>query len=218
MRVIPSAISGTWGTTGGSVNPTNGNATLLEVPHAAASITVTFSCGSGFSCIIPFSVLSPSGYIAPTITPITGYGINDAGAGMMIDLWLPPTEVSFYRVEIIEVGAVSTNATGYFANTNVWPVWKLDHGLCGAGSWVAVGMDNHIGTDKANSGTCPAPWADGHFSWPIPGGWRVTGDIPTNALPWSDQDFTICGNGTVSLLKFCHGVTRATNNVYTVVY
>lgn len=218
MRIIPSGISGTWSTTGGSINPTNSNATLLEVPHAATSITVTVSCGSGFSCDIPFSVLPPSGYIAPTNTPITGYGANVAGAGMMIDLWLPPTNVSFYRVEIVEVGEVSTNAKGYFANTNVWPSWKLDHRLCGAGTWVPVGMDNHVGTDTANSGTCPTPWADGHFSWPIPGGWRVVGDTPTNNLPWSDQDFTINTNGTVAVQKFGHGVTRTTNDVYTVVY
>lgn len=218
LRIMPSGISGTWSTSGGNINPAIGNSTFVEVPHVATSITVTVSCGSGVLCDIPFSVLEPSGYLAPVNTPITGYGTNIAGAGMTINLWLPPTNVSFYRVEIVEVEAISTNATGYFANTNVWPAWKLDHGLCGAGAWVPVGMNNYIGTDTANSGACPPPWTDGHFSWPIPGGWRVIGNTPTNNLPWSDQDFTINSNGTVTLLKFGHGVTRATNDVYTVVY
>lgn len=173
---------------------------------------------NGFTLAIQFSVLEPSGYFAPSISPITGYGTNVAGAGMNIDLWLTPTNVSFYRVEIVEVGAISTNATGYFANTNVWPAWKLDHGLCGAGTWISVKMNNHIASDRANSGICPPVWADGHFSWPIPGGWRVIGNSKTNHLPWSDQTFSISSSGAVSVLKFEHGVTRNTSDLYTIVY
>ena len=118
LKITPSSINGTWRTSAGSVSPTNGNATLFEAPHTATPAVVTVTCGNSASYAIDFSVLPPSGYLALTNTPITGYGVNVSGAGMTIDLWLPPTNVSFYRVEIIEAGAVSTNATGYFANTN----------------------------------------------------------------------------------------------------
>ena len=216
LRIIPSSVTGTWISTAGSVNPTNGNSTLFEAPHTATSSVVMVTIGNEFSFTVTFSVLSPSGYIAKTNTPITGYGTNIAGAGMTIGLWLPPTNVSFYRVEVVEVAAVSTNATGYFANTNVWPAWKLDHGLCGAGKWVPVSVNNYIGTDTANSGVCPPTWADGHFTWPIPGGWRVVSETPTNSLTWSDQDFTIDPSGTVTVQKFGRTVRRQTNDVYTI--
>ncbi len=141
---------------------------------------------------------------------------------MGLALYLMPTNVSFYNVWFMEVGMVSKNATGYFANTNVWPASILDHSLNGANNPTQVQMDNFMGnigypSDIANSGICPKPWGNGYFSWPIPAVWWVYGNNTTNSLPWSDQHFFIDTSGTVTIEKFGHTVTRQTNNVYTVV-
>ena len=211
----------TWSVSGGgTLDNTNSLTPTLTASHNAAANVVTVHFDGG-TCDKPFSVVEPNGYYASNVTAIVGYGVNNAGAGMWIPLWLTPRSVSFYKVQISEVGRVSTNATGYFTNTSVWPTNYLDHGANGAGSWVQIHMDNYIGRDKANSGTCPqlpsGGWSAGHFSWPIPAVWQVVGDTTTNFFPWSDQDFTIDTSGNVTVTKFGHTVTRNTNDVYTTV-
>jgi len=208
----------TWSTSAGSVNPTNGTSTTLTAPSNAATATVTVNYGGG-SCQLAFGVIAPSGYYASNVTAITGIGTNVAGAGMFVPLWLTSSNVSFYRLEIREVPATNNiNVTGYFADTNIWPRgFPLHDAAAGAGGWVPIGMDNTIGTDQAQGSGLPTPWSAGTVTWPIPAQWKVVGSTNTNALTWSNQAFSIDTNGTVTITKFGHTVTRNTNNVYTTV-
>ncbi|NLG65111.1 MAG: hypothetical protein GX537_05845 [Actinobacteria bacterium] len=219
LRIVPSGYSATWSVTGGSVSPTEGNSTLFEAPHVATSATVTVLIGSGVSYEIPFFVLSPSGYLVTAIQPIQFGVTNVAGAGMLLDLYVAPTNVSFGRVEIMEVGGVSTNATGYFAdNPNIDEKWFVHNKENGADSWIEVEMNNYIAQDLVYINMLPPPWSGGHYSVPVPAGWRVIGGVSTNALPWSDMDFTIVTDGTVTVQKFGHGVTRTPNDEIQNVY
>ncbi|MGA2248653.1 MAG: hypothetical protein ABSH48_27170, partial [Verrucomicrobiota bacterium] len=208
----------TWSTSAGSINPRDGTATRFTTPSNAANATVTVSYNGG-SCPLPFTVVNPNTYYASNVTPVTGYGKNNAGAGMKIPLWLTPTNVSFYRVQIMEVPATSNlNVTGYFLNTNIWPTGPPLHDVAhGAGHWVEVGMDNLIGVDTAQTASYRQPWSDGAFTWPIPGAWQVTGDKVTNSFIWSNQTRSLTPVGTITVLKFGHTVTRNTNDVYTTV-
>jgi hypothetical protein len=189
-----------------------------EAPHQRASRSYTFTHADGLPATISFSVLEPEGYIAQICaTNRTLYGT--ALAGMSIDLWLKPTQVTFCNLQIIEPKTTSTDAWGYFANTNVWPKARLTHDeQYGAGRWIYVSETNYLNYDEVYSGICSPPWEEGAFSWPIPAVWKVRNadDSATNRLNWSDQSFSITANGTVTAKKFGYSVTRTVNDEVTV--
>jgi hypothetical protein len=206
-----------WTTTGGSLSTNYATGALLIAPSNAANVTVTATVKRKTDRI-RFTVLEPTGIDHAQITDTNYYSLGTAGAGMTVTAWVKPTSVSFYRVSIMELGRVSTDATGYFANTNVWPAEFLDHGLFGAGWWLPLGTDNST-VDLAYSGPCDPPWSLGSFSWQVPVIWEVGTSIdPTNRpITWNqNQAFTIDSSGTVSVQKFGYRITRTTNDVVTV--
>jgi len=213
----------TWSTTAGSVSPTNGPAATFTAPSNAANATVSVNY-SGGSCPLQFTVIEPAGLLASN-TAIAGYGANVAAAGMVNRLWLTPPTVSFYRVQTYEVPATSNLVvTGYFANTNIFPVPPgppMHTKAAGAGTWVGTGQDNYGGTDSAYFRGAAKPWSAGGLTWPIPNWWRIGAGQgpggPTNNWIRTDQSFSIDANGTMTVQKYGHTVTRGTNNVYSVV-
>jgi hypothetical protein len=207
----------TWSTSAGTVSPTNGSSTTLTAPGNAATATVTVNY-SGGSCTLDFSVIEPSGFLASN-APVNGIGVNISGAGMINDLWLTPLSVSFYQVETFEVPATSNlNVTGYFANTSIFPSGPPIHDTAhGAGSWIGTGQNNYAGNDAASWYPASQPWSNGTLTWPIPNAWRVVSSSITNSLGRYDQNFSIESDGTFTIQKYGHTVTRNTNNVYTTV-
>ena len=135
---------------------------------------------------------------------------------MHLKPYLAPTNVSFYKVQCMEVGRDATEVEGYFAQ---FAAGSLSHVGPGAGKgdvWFQIECDNSWDPswDNAVSAAYSAPWSDGRFTWVIPGKWKV-GAGPTNDLAngW-DQVFTIDSAGTVTVSKFRHTVTRRTNQQY----
>jgi hypothetical protein len=115
----------------------------------------------------------------------------------------------------MEVGEPATNITGYF--TFITPP---SHIGSGADQWTPpVNEDNSLPygdeCSLGDPGGCPSPWSSGGFMWNIPARWRVGDDGKTNSMTGWNQVFSIDGNGTVSIQKFGHGVTRTTNDVIT---
>jgi len=223
LTVEPSVLSPiSWSVSGsGAFDSPTGNPVYFTAHERSSTPTITASYNSqGYD--FSFTVVEPNGIDAWHNIPNTQeYGVGDAGAGMGIAIKVVPSNVSFYNVRIMEVGMVSTDATGYFTNTSVWPASYLDHSQHGANNPADIQEDNHIGqagyvSDFANSGICPQPWSNGHFSWPIPAVWWVDGSSNTDSLQWSDQHFYIDSSGTVTIEKFGYTVTRETNNIYTV--
>ena len=217
-KIVPASLSANWHSTSGVMSLEYGNSSIWEAPYNSTSARIVAEVINGPKCNVEFTVLAPTGVVSPDIPSTISYNQNVAGSGMIIKLWLTPLHVSFSRVEIIEIGAVSTNATGYFADTNLWPTANLNHSGNGADKWVSVGDSNFIGTDFVSCSYCPRPWSQGFFTWPIPAAWRIAGDSSTNSLPWSDQDFSIDQFGTVTVSKFHHSATRSTNDVYSTIY
>jgi len=139
--------------------------------------------------------------------------LNVAGTfEIYFDLALAPTNVSFRdRIEVAEIGMVSTDATGYFANPALSGL--LNHGLHGAANWVEVNDRNNIGKDTVGPGALYPPFSDGSFTWPIPNHWRMKGDVGNGR--WfcnDDQRFAITVNGTTSVWKFRVKGQRALNS------
>lgn len=203
-----------WTATAGSLSG-GGGGVLLTAPAHATNITVKAKAfGESFS--VDFSVIKPNGVASATITSTNTYANGEPGAGMHLNVIIGPTNVSFYKVQMKEIGMDATNRSGYFDSHT--PLAHNDE--AGANVWHPIGYNNLLGGNMDNCAYygsdpqhLPPPWAPGgSFTWPIPALWRV-GNGPTNSLPWSDQVFTLGANGTLTIQKFGHSVTRTVNNV-----
>jgi len=211
----PAGIQIDWTTTAGSVTPASGSGTRFTAPSNAMSATVTASV-KGLKCPVTFNVEKPTG-VSAVITSTTANAIPSgiAGAWMHMDVTVQPTNVSFYRIEMIEIGQAATSISGYFEDHPPKP----HDTAAGANTWHPVGESNLIGDSMDNcgywgTGNLPSPYRPGSFTWPIPARWRIPGG-PTNNFTWSDQVFSIDGSGTFSVSKFGQTVTRTINNVIT---
>lgn len=211
----PLPTNALWTVSGGNRYPVFANHTRLTAPSNALPVTVTVSVGQA-TLTRTFKVSEPTGVDHAKITSTTGQAIatNVAGAWMHMDVVIGPTNVSFYRIQIFEVGAEATSVIDYF--TNHWPI--PHDTAAGANHWQPVGFDNRIGNNFDNCSyfgvaNLPAPWVPGGgFTWPIQAKWRIEGG-QTNSLNWSDQVFSLDPNGTMTIQKFGNTVTRGTNNV-----
>jgi hypothetical protein len=222
------------------------NGTWFTAPSNAANATVTATVeGTGESLKVPFNVVEPSGidpvhtYIVNAYTnpPDEGFNPGVSGAGMYIRVYVAPTDVSFYKVQCMEVGEDATNVWGYYTNYPTYdPSGNLSHKGITAPIYpdgkhhgkgddpFQIGSDNSWDTNWDNCSmenydqVSPHPsWSSGGFTWNIPGAWTVDGSTwHTNMTPWS-QVFTNQSNGTMTIQKFGHTVTRNTNNVYTTI-
>jgi hypothetical protein len=201
-----------WTTSAGSLSATNGNVTTFTAPSNAPSggviATVIGTCKTASMAVL-FNVVPPSGIDHAKIIATNHYSIGVAGAGMGNAIWIAPTSVSFYRVEIVEVGEPATNVTGYFTN---FPPSDLDHRTHGADHWFYLTADNKW-SDTAAIGPLLPPWLSGEFSWTIPANWKVGESGSTNFMNGWTQVFEIDWNGTVSINKFENTIVRDTNDV-----
>jgi hypothetical protein len=130
---------------------------------------------------------------------------------MRLRPYIGPTNVSFYRVQVMEVGEDATAVSGYFTNHT-----PPSHIGSGADVWITpIGQDNSwpASYDWARSTGWPSPWSDGGYTWIIAALWRV-GNGPTNSMTGWNQVHTIYANGTMTVTKFGHTVSRTIQGVY----
>ena len=201
----------------------------FTAPSNAANVTIT-TMVAGQTLKEKFKVFEPSGIATNTYKEdelTIGYG--HSGAGMDIRVYVAPTNVSFYRVTMEEVGEDATSVWGYYTNNPPYTTNWLSH----KGSTTQNGhgkgddpfqifADNSwqhgadiLAWDRAkclnidpNPPNCPL-WSSGGFIWNIPGAWTVDGSTwHTNMIPWS-QVFTIQPDGTMTIQKFGLTVTRS---------
>jgi hypothetical protein len=203
------------------VDSTDGYTWRFTAPSNAASVTLTATFPSGATTQMVFTVVEPKGVTNAVITSTTGQYITPgvAGAWMRMNVMIGPTNVSFYRVQVLEEAKAATNVTSYF--TNHWP--GPHDSIAGADEWHPVGYDNlvHVGAGfdtckYFGSANLPYPWTPGgEFTWPIPGKWRVPGGPTNNLLRWSDQTFSLAADGKMTITKFGKSVARTVNNEIT---
>ena len=197
----------------GSVTPGGMAAYMYTAPTNACTDVVSFATASGSGFSVSFSILEPTGNLVVNITSNVVNQVNVAGNfEILFDLVLMPTNVSFSgRIQIVEVGVVSTNAVGYFADPSREGL--LDHGQHGANVWITVGEHNSSGSDTVSPGSLLPPFSDGSFTWPIPNHWRMKGDFGSGKLFCNDdQHFAITTSGTSSVWKFGRKGVRMLNS------
>ena len=156
---------------------------------------------SGDSYDIKYKIHEPNGHVVLDVKEVnTGEVGTSGGYCLEFSYKVAPTNVSFAAVDVMEIGMVSTNAVGYFANPIFADDW--DHSKCGANRWNNAGEEI---TDKAGRTLhLPLPWGDGgSYSWPIPCCWRISDD-PSKTIIYCTmtQDFSVDRNGTFSVKKF----------------
>jgi len=201
----------TWSTTAGSLSVTSGKTNLFTAPSNAANVTVTATI-SGKSISKSFNVFEPSGIDHGQITYnySTAFPVGYAAAKMDVSAVIAPTNVSFYRVCVMEVPGPATNVTGIFTNNPPY------HST--AGFWSApLAQDNHF-TDSAGTRNPPGrlpPFNAGGFDWIIHSKWQIQGSLITNSFTQWTQSVQIFTNGDVIVSKFGRTLTRTTNNVIT---
>ena len=183
---------------------------------------------------ITYDVKEPAGFdtnhthIVSTFTNRFPKGVSEAR--MQIYVYMQPTDVSFYKVWMEEVGEDATNIWGYFTDTNLWttnPAVALTHKGDRPHSGKADDpfqldsnnlWDTHF--DVCDSDSLPANssgnWSPGGgFTWNIPWKWGVGfGNITHLMTNGWQQVFMVDADGKVTITKFNNlSVTRDTNNV-----
>jgi len=210
-----------------------GNTTEFVALYSAGTSIVDFQhIPSGQSVSIPYTIVEPS---MPTTVRTAKIDIpsGTAGAGMIIDIYFPPHDVSFENVETSEGMTKAKNVTGYFADKNIFSEAELTHwpsGVIGELThWTSVQeyqkQNKDKGSDIAAALSLDPPWrtgwlwgalgySGGSMTWSIPAYWRVKEDDIANPLDWTDQIFNLTGWGTVTVQKFGHTVTRRADGNY----
>ena len=219
------------------------SAVTFTAPSNACTATVTATFKDAEPLQVSFAVKEPSGvdqahtYIIETnFPPISGLQGGQAAAGMHLHVVMAPTDVSFYRVMMEEVGEDATTITGYFTNAYLFttnPASFLRHAT--ADTPFNLNENNMWDRDTANQsydycltfypggfGFPPTPlggywFPGGSFTWNIPWNWWITGSSHTNyvANGWQ-QIFAVDPYGTVKITKFdSKWVQRTTSGVIT---
>ena len=187
------------------------NQWMYTAPACKTNDIVSISAG-GFNYDIPFEIYEPTGITGRIKRETMTISENVSGEYFLeFNVHFTPTNVSFHALEFMELGMISTNATGYFLNPSF--VNMLDHSLCGANVWGSI-ID---AIDYAGfTSECPEPWNEGgSFSWPIPIYWRVKSEPTTEKyLCTIEQFFSIDSCGTCRVSKFGYTGTCFTNRTH----
>lgn len=219
FKVFPPLGYATWTTTVGALDATTGTEVLLTLDDTVGAAKKVTADYLGQALEKEFEIFAPTGVDNATVASTVNGTVGNAGAGMhLYPVVVAPTDVSFYNVQMLEVGRPATNITGYF--TTHAPPSHVGHG---ADVWFDLDEKNQWPSayDYAVLGStdCPAPWTiAGSFTWDIPAKWKVVSPVATSSehtiTGWS-QVFSIQAGGTASVEKFGHTVTRTTSNVST---
>jgi hypothetical protein len=210
-----------------------GNGKYYVAPLIADGSVLSYVV-DGSCYIFEVKVIEPSVIVArsPKVCNF-GLGENTAGgAGMELEIYILPETVSFTGIAMEEVPSSEGVHVGYFSNVFFMNIWyhTLD---MGAGQWCNIKPNNYWSTDSAMMGDIlplekpngdmtydltEGAWSNGELVWHIHWGWRdrnaETGDEPVKSmLVRYDQTFRIDSEGTLSVSKFGHVVSRGTNGV-----
>jgi hypothetical protein len=127
---------------------------------------------------------------------------------MTLHVVIAPTDVSFYRVTIYEVGQAASSLQGWYA-THPAP----SHIGNGADQPMPLPEDNSWTDNAYGAMDWLAPgWSigkpAGSFIWLIPVDWQV-GGAPKHRISGWQQDFSLASDGRVVITKFGHSAERS---------
>ena len=219
-----------WTTSSGSLDTSVENWVWYTAPSNAGSATLTVDVAGTAKFKIKFKIKEPSEIDEARTYKVAEYtnyfyGPGISGAGIYLRVYVAPTDVSFYRVECIEVGEHATDVEGYYdlyyKQKPEWPT-NLSHITRGADKWFEINADNswqHNGLDDGfdwdrafwgrDGQVTGGGWSPGgKFTWNIPGKWRIAGTgTGTEFSSWK-QKCVLGSDGTMTITKFGKTVTR----------
>ena len=198
-----------WTTTAGSLSYTNGTSNFFTAPGRAATVTVTAKV-FGKPVTKTFNVIEPVGIVHAQIIGTESYPFGNAGAGMTNLLWIGPTNVSFYRVNVMEVGEDATNIWGFYSQ---WTPQQLHHNT--ADHWTLLNQANQLYDHAAFAAGGLSVWGAGGYDWDIPERWQVIGSGATNSMTGCYTTYSINSVGTAKVAKYGNWVQRTTNSIIT---
>ena len=206
-----------WTASAGSPAQTNWSDIFFIAPSNAANVRITTQLPNGQTLNNNLIVLAPTNCTATWLSNFTVlYSPNQAGVGQALTVLVLPTNVSFGRVQLFELGEDASGTTGYFASTNIQPGW-LEHSTNqGANNWFYLGQDNTWIDQNCMNGPL-YPWSSGSVWWNIPAYWLVGDNLnqTSNSLTtWTQTVEMLDASGTMSVNKFRNTATRWTNNSY----
>jgi Bacterial Ig domain/Bacterial TSP3 repeat len=216
LKTKPPKDDATWTKTVGVLDSETGAEVTwtLKDDTGAATVTATYL---GVVLTKNYTLYAPTGVDHADINATPSYPVGQASAGMhLYPVVVAPTDVSFYNVQMLEVGKPASNVTGYFITHPA-----ISHVGHGADVWFDLDEKNQWPSnwDHANLTNWPSPWNQaGGFEWDIPAKWKVvnsTGTSPEHTITGWNQVFSIAVGGAITIQKFGHSVTRTTANVIT---
>ena len=218
-ETIPALPSSVWRTSGTGFFSDGGSALYFICPILAAENCLQIVYG-GSEYVPSTMIIEPNGIIA--VNPIANdYQLpkgTAGGAGMTLQLHVLPMTVSFAGISMEEVPTTTGNHTGYFASGYWSQNWYHTRDV-GAGDWTNIQPGNFFFEDTAELWhECAQPWQAGMIEWDIPIGWNER-NTAGNMTPVKQvtvvyhQNFAITSDGSLSVAKLGHVVTRTTNDV-----
>ena len=197
-----------WPTYRRFVFPREPCAPVLTVTHDDVSYDIDLTCVAPNSINAKFS-----NYMVAT-PPTAG---KSGLVGMLLQLTLMPTNVSFEGLYVEEIPTTTGTHTGYF-DVPAFSNWWCHTRANGAGDWHLTGVESIFTVDEAvMREECLPPWSTGEITWQIPVEWAFssTNAAGTGTLFYSGvQRFLIDTEGTVSVEKFKYIISRSTNDVF----
>lgn len=205
----PAGVAGTWSIAqGGGAITGAGAFTAPPTADPAVKVRVTMD---GKTKDVSLNVVAPSAVAKADPEKLTykarAHTDTTAQTDALIDVELQPTNVSFYKVQIVEQVGTQT-ATGDFANGKATPRVHAP---------AAIGpcpVNNTFPDNIASSGAkaSSAVWPNGSYTWHIP--WNYQADGGQLVVGWAayDQVVTytpITGGGCrVDVQKFAYTATN----------
>lgn len=201
----------------GSISSKNGSSTKYTAGEASGSTTIT-ATGSGGSCSLTFTVISPTGM---TMNKSSGTKLKHEkdrpDCGWKGTVFVHPDDVNFYRVEIREKDSAAVTAGSYAVFNGVkhgnYPApnyasnWYalINHSDKDGSSWGNAIRDNIYSGDpgSGNTGNAP-PFKVGTMYFPMIWQWRVVGRATIKNFPGFRQEHEIKAIGTCSSSKASH--------------
>ena len=206
----------------GSGSISNDSGTVVyKCPFVAENGFVGLNVLGIDSYVLDFHVVEPEGIVVAEAFEVTYPEAvsNQAGwVGMLLDLYVIPTNVCFGAISAVEVPEYGGGVApiGYFADNAFSEIWHHTESM-GAGQWHELRNDNFFMQDfpRCESGL-PDGWCDGQITWRIPTAWGYQEKdddqymVKEFGAPFF-QIFTMNDQGAFRLAKLEHWVERVPN-------
>jgi hypothetical protein len=198
---LAGSVEGSWSANHGTISAARGAHATWTAPATAGSTTIRFSAG-GKSVSKTFRVIAPTGLTMKKASE-DAFPAGQQGVGMITNVTVGPTSVSFGNVQWLEVPGPASGITGYFTR---YP--GLAHKP--NPNWLQWNDQNTGLTDHASLFRWPKPWAVGGFQWAIPNKWRVaSAGGAGHVFTTTHQVFRMTNQrGTTTITKGGASVTR----------